>query len=163
MSGFIGAAFRRGKSMLGAFLRGRRGNVALEFAFVAPLVITLMGACIDYGQAIEAKILLTNAAAAGAQYASQSSANAQNTAGIRAAVRGAANDTQNSISVTASLACNCPDGTTVACGTGTCAAGGPPMQQSIVTASENFTAMLAMPFFTGAVPLSASATMPVVR
>ena len=163
MSDPIGAALRRATSMLGRFLGGRRGNVALEFAFVAPVVITLMSACIDYGQAVEARILLTNAAAAGAQYASQSSANAQNSAGILAAVRGAASDSQKSISVTASLACSCPDGTTVTCGTGTCTGGVPPLQQSTVTASENFTATLVMPFFTGTVPLSASATMPVVR
>jgi Flp pilus assembly protein TadG len=142
--------------------RTNDGNVAVEFAFVAPILATFLWAGYDYGQVIQEKIRLTNAAAAGVQYAVQSTANAQDASAIQAAVRTAANDSVGAISVTASLACSCEDGSTIACSTGACASG-LPIQQASVTLQENFAVSVPTPFFTAAVPLSVTASMRVLR
>ena len=144
------------------FYRSRDGNAAIEFAFVAPILATLLWAGYDFGQVIEEKIRLTNAAVAGVQYAVQSTANAQNASAIQNAVRTAANDSANAITVTASLACSCEEGSTITCGAGTCATG-VPIEQATVILNENFSVSVATPFFAAPVPLSVKASMRVVR
>src|SRR5258708_3393040 len=129
------------------------GNVAVEFALIAPVLASLLWAGYDFSQVIEEKIRLTNAAMAGVQYAVQSAANAQNTSAGQSAVRTAANDGANVIAVTSSLACSCEDGSTITCGTGSCASG-VPIQEATVTVQENFSVSVATPFFTAALPLS---------
>lgn len=149
-------------SHIARLFRSKDGAIAVEFAFVAPILATLLWAGYDFGQVIEEKIRLTNAAVAGVQYAVQSTANAQNASAIQSAVRTAANDGTNAIAVTASLACTCEDGSTITCGTGICASG-VPIQQATVTVQENFSVSVATPFFTAAVPLSVTASMQVLR
>src|SRR5947207_4523569 len=136
-----------GSAAIRMLLRSSDGNVAVEFAFVAPILATLLWAGYDFGQVIEEKIRLTNAAAAGVQYAAQSTANAQNASAVESAVRTAANDTVNAIAATASLGCSCEDGSTITCGSGTCASG-VPIQQATVTVTESFSVSVATPFFT---------------
>ncbi len=142
--------------------RSKDGNVAVEFALIAPILTILLWAGYDFGQVIEEKIRLTNAALAGVQYAVQSAGNAQNASAVQSAVRTAANDIANGIEVTASLACSCEDGSTITCGIGTCASG-VPIQEATVTVQENFSVLVATPFFTAALPLSVSASMRVLR
>jgi Flp pilus assembly protein TadG len=48
-----------------------RGVAALEFAFVAPLLVALLIALVEIGLAIRTELLAQEAAAAGAQYAIQ--------------------------------------------------------------------------------------------
>ncbi len=152
----------RTSSHIRRLVRSRDGNAAVEFAFIAPILATLLWAGYDFGQVIEEKIRLTNAAVAGVQFATQNAANAQNASAIQNTVRAAANDTVNAIAVTSALACSCEDGSTITCGAGTCASG-VPVQQATVTVQENFSVSVATPFFAAAVPLSVSASMRVLR
>jgi Flp pilus assembly protein TadG len=152
----------RAFSHIARLFRSKDGNVAVEFAFVAPILATLLWAGYDFGQVIEEKIRLTNAAVAGVQYAVQNAANAQNASAIQSAVRTAANDAANAIAVTASLTCSCEDGSAITCGTGTCASGVPILQATLIV-RENFSVSVATPFFTAAVPLSVTASMRVLR
>lgn len=66
--------------------RSKRGVAAVEMAVVAPVLILILMACIDFGRAISQSIQLTNAVRVGAQYA-VTSANAQ--AMIEGAIRSA--------------------------------------------------------------------------
>ncbi len=50
--------------------RRREGAVAIEFALVLPLLMTIVLACIDFGRFAHAYIAVTNAARAGAGFAS---------------------------------------------------------------------------------------------
>src|SRR5258708_40160216 len=100
----------RTSSHIRRLVRSRDGNAAVEFAFIAPILATLLWAGYDFGQVIEEKIRLTNAAVAGGQYALQSTAQAQNASAIQNAPRTAAKDSANAITVTASLAWSCEDG-----------------------------------------------------
>lgn len=52
-------------------LRDDRGVAALEFAFIAPLLLALLIAGVELGLAIRSKLMVQEAAAAGAQYAIQ--------------------------------------------------------------------------------------------
>ncbi len=49
--------------------RDKRGMAALETAAVAPFLLLIIVACVDFGRALSQRIELTNAARAGAQYA----------------------------------------------------------------------------------------------
>lgn len=122
-----------------ACLRSRAGIAAVEFAIIAPVLITLVGAAVDLGTGIERAIRLENAARAGAQYATRTPSD---TAGARAAALATLSDWSN-VAVTAGpMVCTCPTsgasgGPVVACGTAICATG---MARYItVTASRPFT------------------------
>ena len=121
-----------------ACLRSRAGVAAVEFAIIAPVLITLVGAAVDLGTGVERAIRLENAARAGAQYATRTPSD---TAGARAAALATLSDWSN-VTVTAGpMACTCPTsgasgGPVVGCGT-TCPTG---MARYItVTASRPFT------------------------
>ena len=64
---------RRGGGRLGARLRTRprrRGVSAVEFALVLPVLLTLVGGAVDFGRCFYTYVAVTNAARAGAEYAS---------------------------------------------------------------------------------------------
>jgi Flp pilus assembly protein TadG len=67
----------------------RRGAAAVEFALILPLLVTLVLACVDFGQFAYNYIAVTNAARAGASYGIMNnytnSTKATWTAGIQAA------------------------------------------------------------------------------
>jgi Flp pilus assembly protein TadG len=76
---------------MAAHTRGRRddeGQSLVELGVLIPLLLIIVLGAIDFGRAYYAYISVTNAARAGAQYASASNANAANNPGITAA-RGA--------------------------------------------------------------------------
>ena len=50
--------------------RRRRGSITLEFAILLPLLLTLVVLCVDFGRFAHSYIAVTNAARAGAGYAS---------------------------------------------------------------------------------------------
>lgn len=156
------ASIPKCRRALESFGHGASGSVAVEFAFVAPILFIILWACVDYGQVIEENMRLLNAATAGVQYAAANSLNAADPVSIQAVVRTAASDAQGTIAVASTLACSCEDGSVITCGTGTCPSG-IPILLSTITATENFTVTIPTPFFTSAVPLSATAAMRVVR
>jgi Flp pilus assembly protein TadG len=103
-------------------MRSRRGIATIEFALIAPLLLLLVAGVLDYTMLMRTAIAVADAARAGAQYGSLSSANASNTAGMQSAAINAAPDI-NGLTVTAVKVCQCSDGSTVNCSGGTCTTG----------------------------------------
>jgi Flp pilus assembly protein TadG len=103
-------------------LRDRRGVAAVEFALLAPILITLLASVVDLGLAIERSIRLETSAQAGAQYILRFP---NDTDGAATAAEAAAGS--GATATATPLPCQCPaaDGTNgaeVACN-GTCATG----------------------------------------
>jgi Flp pilus assembly protein TadG len=97
--------------------RRRRGTAAIEFAIVAPVLITVAIATAELGFAIRASLEAQQAAAAGALYAS---INGWNAAGITGAVLAATGEANLTASPAPLLYCGCPLATGVS--TATCGA-----------------------------------------
>jgi len=99
----------------------RRGTATVEFALVAPLILLLTAAVLDYTLLLRTAISVADAARAGALYGSLSAANASDTAGMQSAAAKAAPDITG-LTATAARTCQCSDGSSVNC-SGTCASG----------------------------------------
>lgn len=106
----------------------RTGVAAIEFALIAPLLITLLGAAVDLGIAIDRSIRLENAARTGAQYATRAPSD---TAGAQAAALASSTaiaDWGGATVTVGPMFCTCPPanagtgGPGVGC-TSTCATG----------------------------------------
>ena len=95
------ASFR---SLLGS----RRGNVAIEFAFIAPILILLTLAAVKLGRLGSEWTRVKHAANAGTQFGVQDQANAANAQGMIDAARLDADDTTNELAITARRYCRCP-------------------------------------------------------
>lgn len=95
------------------FARAREGNVAVEFAFIAPLTLLLLSGLIEYGLVTYDSTSLENAARAGAQYAFSGGYSASK---VDAAVRAASTLTLSKDAVSSSVYCECSDTTPVTCG-----------------------------------------------
>ena len=102
--------------------RPQRGTATVEFALMAPLILLLLAGVLDYTMLMRSAIAVADAARAGAKYGSLTSANASDTAGMQSAALNAAPDI-GGLTATAAKVCKCSDGSTVTCGTGTCASG----------------------------------------
>lgn len=90
----------------GGLLRCRRATSALEFALIAPVLIILLGAAADLGNAFQQSIRLGSAVRSGAQRAA---ADAGGTAAIQAAVTSAITGWEG-VSVTVDpMQCQCLD------------------------------------------------------
>lgn len=101
---------RTGRSVAGARRRGLRsdtGAAAVEFAIIAPLLFLLLFGLIDFGLAINARIVAANAAREGARVGSLGGTEAQ----IRAQVA-SASSTLDQSRVTVTVACKTPAGAT---------------------------------------------------
>lgn len=103
-------------------MHSRRGTATVEFALIAPLLLLLLAGVLDYTMLLRTAIAVADAARAGAQFGSLSAANAGNLAGMQAAAVNAAPDISG-LTATAAQTCQCSDGSTVTCGSGTCAMG----------------------------------------
>ena len=77
-------------------LRSERGQTAVEFALVAPLLIVLLLGVIQVGLAFNHYVTLTDAARAGARKAVVARFSSMSTADIEQAVRDAASDLDQS-------------------------------------------------------------------
>jgi len=136
-------------------LLGESGAAAVEFALAVPILALLMTGGFDFGRALYEQHRLTGAARAGAQYAIQSSTTWGDTTDIIAAVRGDANDTASSLTVTTSQ-CTCPSGTlcsSAATCTGSTVAG----TYVKVSVSESYATVVNYPFVTSPFTLSSQA------
>jgi Flp pilus assembly protein TadG len=96
---------------------GSRGQSFVEFAIVVPVLLLILLVIADFSRVFYTAIELNNAARAGTQYGIQSPANAADTAGM---VQAAKNDASgiSGVSATASEYCECVDGSTQACNSG---------------------------------------------
>lgn len=105
---------------LARFLADARGNTAVEFALTAPMLVFMTLALWEFGNAVNERTQLETAARAGAQAAMS---DPTDTSAIEQAVLDATGLTDADLTVTTTSACECSDGTSVDCGTGTCAVG----------------------------------------
>jgi len=132
-------------------MSSRRGIATVEFALIAPLLLLLLAAMVDYTMLMRAAIAVGDAARAGAQFGSLNIANSANISGIQTAALNAAPDI-NHIAASAAQVCKCSNGNTVNCSGGTCPSG--PVRTYVqVTVKTTVSAIFSYPKlgFTGAV------------
>ena len=98
--------------------RDNRGNAAVEFALMMPLLLLLLSGLIDFGRAFFTSMELENSARAGAQYAFVNGADDLGT--IENVVYGASSVAPEDLTVNATSYCGCPDGTVQPCTGGDC-------------------------------------------
>jgi Flp pilus assembly protein TadG len=135
---------------------GRAGNVAVEFALIAPVLVTLFMGTVDYGLEVYYDAQLTQAVRAGAEYVNNSG-HSQDTAGIEAAVQGASSLT--GIAVPAPTASyQCSDGTAVAGSGSTCANGSATGSYMTISATYTYTSFIS---FFSSTPRTLSSTVTV--
>ncbi len=133
-----------------AFCGSARGSVAIELALLAPVLAALLVGSVDLGTYIYKKMQLESASRDGAQYAIQSDGNAEDGAGITAAVQNSADDFDPGLTIVSAAFCSCNDGTetavsnTTGCG-GTCSGGDSPALSVRVTVSNTFTPIFPYP------------------
>jgi Flp pilus assembly protein TadG len=92
--------------------RSRRGNVAVEFAMIAPVLGVVATGLFEYGSAVNTSAMLRDAARAGIQYAT---AHPTDAAGIQQAVLGSLGVRPGDVDVKVGTFCEC-NGGTATCG-----------------------------------------------
>jgi Flp pilus assembly protein TadG len=111
-------ALRRCFPYLERSLTGTSGTALIETALTLPLLLLLLAGAFEFARAEFAAIEVSNAANAGVEYGTQSSAHAADTTGIQLAASSDARDITLG-PTTSSISCICSDAT--ACSSGTCA------------------------------------------
>lgn len=145
-----------GWTWLRRLLLTHQGNVAVEFAFIVPVVLVMLAGLIEFGFVTYDNSAIENAARSGAQYAFSGSYDPSK---IDAAVRAASTvHLASTDTVTSSMFCECGDGSKITCGQ-TCADLSSNKRFIKVNVTKNQTAWL--PFMNFAVPkqLHASVTL----
>ncbi len=124
----------------------------LELALSLPLLLLFFFGVADLGRLFYTSITLVGAATAGAQYGVASTANNNDYAGMQQA---ALNDAVNLTGVTATAVqfCECLDGTSVSCSSGTCSSSSPPKYVKVTT-QATFRTWFSYPAIPSSVPLS---------
>jgi Flp pilus assembly protein TadG len=131
-----------------------RGAFAVEHALIMPFLLMLVSGAIDLGFALNQSSSLSGAARAGAQYAMRFPSD---TEGIKQVVRQAVTYEPDSLTITASLSCECEDGSAAAC-TDTCG-GTAPLAYVSVNVSKTYSSPLPTAMLLGISTLSGAAVM----
>ena len=137
----------------------RQGVSTIEFAVVAPVIALLVIGMIDFGMGLWEEMQVSNAAQAGAAYASINSWNAT-VSQIETAVTSATSLSGLSPSPAPSTVCGCPTSTgsaltQVTCGT-TCADGSVAGHYWIINAEASYSTILPYPGLSNPMTLSAT-------
>lgn len=111
-------------------MKTTKGNVAIEFAIVLPVIFLVLSGVINFGLILINQNQLNAVASAGILYAY---GNSPNPVTIQSIMNDATNITP--LTVTATQVCNCLPGGNIAC-TGTCPSGTPPNTYISVTAQS---------------------------
>ena len=98
-----------------ALRHSAKGTVSVELAFFIPVAAAMIAGAVEFGRLGLEQVRIASAARAGAQYGIYDLSSAGDIAGITEAVRIDADDVNNSLNVTATQICRCPDGTVQAC------------------------------------------------
>jgi Flp pilus assembly protein TadG len=139
---------RIGRSFLGS-----DGTAIVEFAFAAPILVTLVLGIADLGLLAARSAALEGATRVGAEYARNNSTCQADISGS-SCITGIKNAMQNSGSFSPAItfpsdpspSCECDDGTSITCGTTCVGAGKVPNRVLItVTASQAYTPILSWP------------------
>jgi Flp pilus assembly protein TadG len=134
---FLGTAFPRASrpgshSRLARFRGLESGAISVELAFMILLLAPLLLGIYDFGRFGMAQARMASAARAGTQYGMQDFSTATDLAGMIAAARADARDTNATLDVAASRACRCPGETGDTAGGGICGDGSyPPLRISV--------------------------------
>ena len=169
-----GGRFEPGKSRLAGF-GSARGAVAIELAFLAPVLLALLLGAIDFGGLIHAKMQLASAARTGLEFAIQPGFNAQDSQDRTSLTTAMRSATSLDASAVISLTCECANGVPVVpggdandpavqCSTAasgvfvTCTGGSLFVR---VTVQDNFSTFVTYPLVTNPVAISADATIQV--
>jgi Flp pilus assembly protein TadG len=145
---------------MSGWTKKERGAQLVEMAILTPfLVFVLLGAG-DFARVSYYAITLANAARAGAQFATQSSAAAKMTAAIQTAAELEAANI-GTIGVSSTLDCRCPGSTTVVACTPSPACTGDAVKELYVnvTATTTFTTLITWPGIPSPIDLSRTSTM----
>ncbi len=127
------------------FAREDGGTVSIEWALISPIFVMLLIGVLEFGSGALHKMQMANAVRAGLQYATVRKPIQGDTTAIRDAVIATAPaNATGTRSVTVTMFCLCPDGSTVDCD-GTCATG---ERSSFISIgmSEEFKPILSLPF-----------------
>lgn len=141
----------------------QRGQAILELVLVLPILLMLTLGVIEFGRAAYYDLEVSDAARAGAQYASQSLADAEDFANIQAAaLSNSQSDMGFAVNVNApTQSCVCPGGGVA----GSCPASGCayPLVYVTVTAWYDLPPLFSYPGISSVFNLSSSSTLPVQR
>ncbi|WP_206594837.1 TadE/TadG family type IV pilus assembly protein [Kordiimonas lacus] len=147
------------------FRTDQEGSIAVETAAIMTVIALISIGVVDFGLAYARNMQLANAARAGMQYALVRKPVQGDYSGIIAAVEAAAPAAEDGSgrTVTATLYCECPDGTASDCTTTsdtdiTCSDGTLRKAYLDVTISETYDLLLRYPAFSDSVNLSQTAT-----
>ena len=161
-----GGRFEQVKSTLAGF-GSARGAVAIELAFLAPILVALLLGAIDLGGLIHAKMQLASAARTGVEFAVQPGFNAQDSQDRTSLTTAMRSATSLDAGAVISLTCECASGVpvvagdaddpTIQCAT-TCTGGRLFVR---VTVQDNFSTFVTYPLVTNPVAISADATIQV--
>lgn len=138
-------------------LRSERASAAVELAIILPVLVLLVIGVADLSRVFLTRITVSNAARAGAQYGSQSTATSADTAGMNSAARQDALESAP-ITVTSRSFCRCNSGEISDCSTGDCGAYGLYRLYVEVTASKTVNLVFNYPGLPSSVALSRKAT-----
>ena len=143
--------------------RMENGQAILELVLVLPILLMLTLGVIEFGRAAYYDIAVADAARAGAQFASQSMADAYDQTSItQAALNNSQLDTGAGLTVQPpAITCACPGGGV----SGTCPASGCAYPVVYVTVSANYTLnpLFTYPGISSTFNLNSSSTLPVQR
>jgi Flp pilus assembly protein TadG len=144
------------QQLIARIVRCRRGAAALEFGLALPFLLTLFAGLFDFGSSVMNAMALEAAARVGAQYALTQPTD---TAGIAAAVSAGTHLDASTLTISSSSWCECPDGTTVDCTSGTCGTNVVLLRFVTVQVTQPFTSLLPYPAFIRPTQLSGAAVM----
>lgn len=157
-AGMIRSLCHKSRSWLACFYRCGDGNIAVEFAFVLPILLLLAAGAFDFGMGFNEKLRLEGAARAGAQYALYNGDKAEDSAGVIQSARDDANDTAEVLTVTPVYYCTCLDGSQIACD-GSCAGGEVPLRYIQVDVSRTLDLMFDYPLISDPLVIQGHAEM----
>ena len=144
------------KRHLAPFRDGCSGSVAVELAFIAPLLALLLIGAVELGRVADLRSTLATAAKAGVVVAVQSGKVSGNQSKIETVARSAAGNGQG-LSVQVSETCKCPSGVPVAC-TAQCS-GAAPWHYAAITLAQPHDQGALVPLWTQPPVISASMSM----
>jgi len=154
----MGFANGRGRSLVAAIWRCRRGTATVEMAFALSFLALLVLGVFDQGSKINRNMQLANAVRAGAQYAMVRKPVQGDLSQIVTAIANTAPyDETGTQQITATMFCECPDGTVVACN-GTCI-GGDRGAYVRISLQEDYTTLLTYPGLDNPIRLENEATV----
>ncbi len=135
-----------------------RGNVAVEFGILAPLLVIMALGAFDFGRYGLGLLRVSSAARAGVQYGTLDHSTANDIANMIQYARDDAVDPANELSIAARQFCRCPTGAEVACAS-PCPDGAYPPIYVEVTVADTLDLSFAYPGLPSTVTLAAASRM----